>query len=697
MRTISFLFILTSLSFIASCNEREFSAELKDDKKARPLASDNLTPDNLTENNESIITLEYDDPSGSPAISCNVFNLENVTETTPCSCSGGVCTVGLTGLPNYNGIASFDYTVETENGTSPPGSGNLFIDGSDDAPVSTNITPPSFAENTESIITLDYTDPENDLATSCAVSSLTNITETTPCSCDASGVCTVGVTGNTNFDGPGSFDFTVTANSTQSNTSTANFTITGTDSPPTANNLTAITFDEDAEEIITLSYSDPELNLATTCSIFNPTNITVTTACSCNGSGVCTVGVTGTSSYSGPASFDYNVTANTKVSNLASVSLTITAVNDAPVAQNITPPSFSVNTESLITLSYSDEESDLATSCSIQALSNITETTNCSCNGSGVCTVGVTGTLNYTGPASFDFNITAGGATSSLASATLEIKGTEGGPTGVEDWIEVPANAGGMGLGSFYVMKYEAKAWEDSNVNTIVDNGEIDSDGLSVSTANSKPISVESNLPWRTIDANDAAAECESLGANYHLITNDEWIAIARDIESVNTNWSGGSVGSGCLSTGNSGETTCGYDGLEPEAGSSRNARASHELSNGNTITDFAGNLSEWVDWDSPTAPTAGYQSAPTTCSAGWTELPVVSCPAVNSTDYDTSNGSFDSNNGVGMFYGGAGGGALRGGSWSNMLMAGVFSVALDAPPTYTQDSIGFRCVYRGP
>ncbi len=52
---------------------------------------------------------------------------------------------------------------------------------------------------------------------------------------------------------------------------------------------------------------------------------------------------------------------------------------------------------------------------------NVTETTGCSYDGSGVCTVGVTGLLNYTGAANFDFTISDIDGVSELATANITI------------------------------------------------------------------------------------------------------------------------------------------------------------------------------------------------------------------------------------------------------------------------------------
>ncbi len=92
------------------------------------------------------------------------------------------------------------------------------------APVANNITPANGVENVESIIELSYVDGQGDLATTCSLSSLSNIAVTTPCACTA-GTCTVGVTGTAGYSGAVSFSYTVVANGLTSNSANANFNL----------------------------------------------------------------------------------------------------------------------------------------------------------------------------------------------------------------------------------------------------------------------------------------------------------------------------------------------------------------------------------------------------------------------------------------------------------------------------------------
>ena len=96
-----------------------------------------------------------------------------------------------------------------------------------------------------------------------------------------------------------------------------------------------------------------------------------------------------------------------------------TVLSTAPVAYNIYS-SFFQDREEFIQLSYSDVEWDLATSCSVTELTNVTESTACSCS-SGVCKVGITGTSTHLGSASFKYTVTTTDRISNSVNALLDL------------------------------------------------------------------------------------------------------------------------------------------------------------------------------------------------------------------------------------------------------------------------------------
>lgn len=274
-------------------------------------------------------------------------------------------------------------------------------------------------------------------------------------------------------------------------------------------------------------------------------------------------------------------------------------------------------------------------------------------------------------------------------------------PTG---YVLVPADAS-LGVSRFCVMKYEARAWNDADADKVIDAGEIDADGCleagcttaSWGSAANAPGATGDDLPWRRIHATDAKAECLSLNAifgvtnRYDLISNREWMAIARNAESVDLNWSGGSIGNGCMFRGNIGAVNvCSYNGSDPETGGLDN-KARIILNNTNEVWHLSGNVSEWVDWTTGGALDPG----PTTCAAGWLELPTVACPALANDDYNTSNGTYTSAQGVGQFLGGGGGTAVRSFNFGGGGFAGIFMLGLADTAMATSNAIGFRCVFR--
>jgi len=244
------------------------------------------------------------------------------------------------------------------------------------------------------------------------------------------------------------------------------------------------------------------------------------------------------------------------------------------------------------------------------------------------------------------------------------------------DWID-------SGYG-FCVMQYEAR-----NVG-----------GVATSSA--------SGVPWVNVNQTQAAGYCSALGNGAHLITNAEWMVLARDIEAAASNWSGGAVGSGNLARGWAANTSygdtwtntavasitgssCLYNTGADACGSTGTFlyRRTHTLSNGQTIWDMSGNVYEWTHDICTSGTGTGYWQG-----AGWIEW-------TDSTlsDYEKITagpiGAYTADNGAGRYYGCSanGNGFLRSGHWDNGSYAGLFILGLNAAPTFSSTSVGFRCV----
>lgn len=297
-------------------------------------------------------------------------------------------------------------------------------------------------------------------------------------------------------------------------------------------------------------------------------------------------------------------------------------------------------------------------------------------------------------------------------------------------YVLVPADSGNeLVANDFCVMKFEAKPWLDSGTTGLANEDDLyglnddgclesscttDNWGTSFFDPGSYELENGDVFPgWRRMDMQTAKDECRALGEGYDLINSYEWMTIARNIEAQSSNWSSGTVGSGCLFRGNNGiDDSCGYDydGIDGRAEVNRTGTAvyaRHTLSNGNQIWDFAGNLAEWVDTGSVDQDSV--QLGPVDCPDGWVEFGSTAiCDKEPDGDSDLSQefyspanpgnitaANYNSDYGLGQFEGGTGGAALRGGNYRNGVFAGVFSLSFSAFDDNTSDRIGFRCVYR--
>jgi formylglycine-generating enzyme required for sulfatase activity len=283
------------------------------------------------------------------------------------------------------------------------------------------------------------------------------------------------------------------------------------------------------------------------------------------------------------------------------------------------------------------------------------------------------------------------------------------------DWILVPGNVA-LGTSDFCVMKYEAK-----NVG-----------GIANSTA--------SGTPWVSLTWQQAKTNCEALGTDYHLITDNEWLTIAKNAENIATNWNSSVVGTGFIYLGHNDNNPAnslpadindsnGYYGTNDGVSSpgdgnftnfpSNDARAYQgqkrtlTLSNGEVIWDLAGNVWEWVNDSMPIASRyhGGDQRWMSYSSDDGTGKIASLVPALM-----TPSSGWNANNGMGRYYDGFSlAGAynsiseapdfctgycsptavfLRGGTWDYGAYAGAFALLLYHGPSASGALSGFRCTY---
>lgn len=186
-------------------------------------------------------------------------------------------------------------------------------------------------------------------------------------------------------------------------------------------------------------------------------------------------------------------------------------------------------------------------------------------------------------------------------------------PTG---YVPVAANSAAGTTHDFCVAKYHMKPVHNGTNNPV--NGK----NLGMSNAY-YPESRAEDQPWGGVNLDFARNACNRLNqtgidGNFHLITNAEWMTVAKSIENNPQNWSLDIVGQGHIPTGHSdGALIAGQDYLPANPindndgclGTSNDfcldkthndfwQKRTFVLDNGETIWDVAGNIYSWVDID---------------------------------------------------------------------------------------------------
>ena len=132
-----------------------------------------------------------------------------------------------------------------------------------------------------------------------------------------------------NFNGPDSFTYQASDGTAPSNVATVSITVNPVNDPPTAANDSYSTAEDTALSVaapgVLGNDSDPDGNALTASLVSGPSHGTLTL--NANGS----FSYTPAANYNGPDSFTYRASDGTATSNVATVSITVSSVNDAPI------------------------------------------------------------------------------------------------------------------------------------------------------------------------------------------------------------------------------------------------------------------------------------------------------------------------------------------------------------------------------
>ena len=298
--------------------------------------------DNPTANDDSATVAE---DSGANAINVlandsfapdtgETLTISTVTQGTNGSVAitGGGTGLTYTPNPNFFGTDSFTYTIGDGNGGSDTATVSITVTNVNDDPTANDDTA-TVAEdsgaNTINVLANDSSAPDTG-------ETLTITTKTNGANGSVAitgGGTAVTYTPNPDFFGSDSFTYTISDGNGGSDTATVNVTVTNVNDNPTANDDSAtVAEDSGANAINVLANDSISPDAGETLTISAVTQGT-------NGSVAITGGGTGltytpNANYFGPDSFTYTVSDGNGGSDTATVSITVTNVNDPPDAVN---------------------------------------------------------------------------------------------------------------------------------------------------------------------------------------------------------------------------------------------------------------------------------------------------------------------------------------------------------------------------
>ncbi|MDF2630073.1 MAG: putative Ig protein, partial [Symbiobacteriaceae bacterium] len=409
--------------------------------QAKSLTTNEDTPVTVTftatDTDSTSLSFQPGTPSHGTLGPLSAPSCSTVSGTTTCN-----ATATYTPASNYSGSDTITYTAS--DGTFSSGSANISVtvtpvnDGPSAAPTSAS-TP----EDTPVAVTLTATDIDSAALTFAIATPPTNGTldPVGAANCSTAGgltTCTAQVTyrPGANYTGSDTFTFTASDGGLTSTAATATVTMSADNDRPVAQGASPST-QEDTPVVITLSASDVDssaltFNLGTAPSHGSLGSIT-DLACAAN---TCTAKVTYApdQNYNGPDSFTFTANDGALTSTAATVNLTVTPVNDGPVANNVTATG-NEDTNITVTLTASDVDSttltfDVASGPSSGSVGTPSVAVCTPAGAGATCSATITYTpgANYVGNASFTYTASDAGATSTPATATITVNGVNDEP-----------------------------------------------------------------------------------------------------------------------------------------------------------------------------------------------------------------------------------------------------------------------------
>jgi alkaline phosphatase len=336
--------------------------------------------------------------------------VESVTQPSNGIAANNGTNVTYTPNPDFSGADTFTYLATDGANSSNVATVTITVNAINDAPVADGQAV-SVKENTPTDITLTGSDVDGDTLTYAVVAGPTNgaLSGTAP---------NLTYTPGAGYSGPDSFTFKVNDGTVDSDIATVSITIAANNIPLADDQ--AVAAGEDVPLAITLTGSDADSDPLTFSVVTSPTNGTLSGTAP-------NLTYTPNSNFNGSDSFTYRANDGTVDSPPATVTITVNAVNDDPVANNDTA---TTNEDTGVTISVlgndSDPDGDTLT------VSGVTQGANGSVANNGT-DVTYTPNANFFGSDSFTYTANDGKVNSSPATVTVTVEAVNDKPAANND------------------------------------------------------------------------------------------------------------------------------------------------------------------------------------------------------------------------------------------------------------------------
>jgi len=355
------------------------------------------------EDTAKVVTLVGADPDSSSVSYSATSSTTNVTVTI----SGATLT--LNPKLNWSGTATINAKVIDGDGLSATRTFTLTVSAVNDAPVLSSVVNQTTNEDTAKVLDLSATDIEGDSLTYLATSSSSSDVATS-----ISGAALT-LTPAANFNGTVTITAKANDGTVDSAAKTFTLTVSAVNDAPVVGTVANQTTNEDTAKTVTLSETDVDTADSHTFSATSSTSNVVPTI-----SGT-TLTMTPAANWSGTATITIKANDGTVDSAAKTFTLTVSAVNDAPVLASVANQTTVKNSAKTVTLSGTDVEGSSLTYSATTSASQITI-------GVSSAVLTLTPDNNWTGTSTITAKVNDGTVDSATKTFTLTVNASNTAP-----------------------------------------------------------------------------------------------------------------------------------------------------------------------------------------------------------------------------------------------------------------------------